>query len=253
MPDALSVLRSSVERLSAQVRPLDDEQLVRHAYPSAWSIADVLSHVGSSGVIMGRRLDDAVAGRAMPDEFSEQVWAEWDAKAPRAKADDGLAVDASFMSQLERVGADDQSALSIPFGPITFDWDQFVRTRLNEHLLHGWDVAVSLDPSATLPSDGVPFVIDNLELIGRYTAQPVAPERTVTIATSDPERGFAVTVAATTAEFASTDVVADPTLRMPAEAFIRLVYGRLDVAHTPASVEGDAEALEQLRQVFPGP
>ncbi|MBV9412046.1 MAG: hypothetical protein JO148_10655, partial [Acidimicrobiia bacterium] len=55
------------------------------------------------------------------------------------------------------------------------------------------------------------------------------------------------------AEFASTGVVADPVLRMPAEAFIRLVYGRLDSDHTPSSVEGDAETLEQLRQVFPGP
>jgi uncharacterized protein (TIGR03083 family) len=253
MPDALSVLRSSVERLSAQVRPLDDEQLVHHAYPSAWSIADVLSHVGSSALIMQRRLDDAVAGRAMPDEFSEQVWAEWDAKSPRAKVDDGLMADEAFTARLEDVGADARSTVSISFGPITFDWDQFVCTRLNEHTLHGWDVAVSLDPSATLPADAVAYVIDNLELIGRFTAQPVAPERTVTVATSEPERGFAVSVKATTAEFASTGVSADPTLRMPAEAFIRLVYGRLDADHTPASVEGDADALEQLRQVFPGP
>jgi uncharacterized protein (TIGR03083 family) len=253
MPDALSVLRSSVERLATQVRPLDDEQLVHHAYPSAWSIADVLSHVGSSGLIMQRRLDDALAGRAMPDDFSEQVWAEWDAKSPRAKVDDGLAVDKAFTSRLEGVGADERSTVSIPFGPLTFSWDEFVCTRLNEHTLHGWDVAVSLDPSATLAADAVGYVIDNLQLIGRFTAQPVAPERTVTVATSEPERGFAVTVKATTAEFASTDVVSDPGLRMPAEAFIRLVYGRLDPEHTPASVEGDAEALDQLRQVFPGP
>jgi uncharacterized protein (TIGR03083 family) len=253
MPDALSVLRSSVDQLSARVGPLGDEQLVHPAYPSAWSIADVLSHVGSSGVIMGRRLDDALAGSAMPEEFSEGVWAEWDAKSPRAKVDDGLAVDEAFTARLESVGPDDRSTVSVPFGPFTFDWDGFIRTRLNEHVVHGWDVAVALDSSATLAADGVRYVIDNLELIGRYTAQPVAPDRTVTVATSAPERGFAVTIAATTAEFASTDIVPNPTLRMPSEAFIRLVYGRLDVDHTPASVEGDADALEQLRQVFPGP
>ena len=39
---------------------------------------------------------------------------------------------------------------------------------------------------------------------------------------------------------------------MPAEAFIRLVYGRLDPAHTPA-VDGDAALLDQLRATFPGP
>ena len=37
---------------------LDDDALVRPAYPSEWSIADVLSHIGSGAVIFGRILDD---------------------------------------------------------------------------------------------------------------------------------------------------------------------------------------------------
>ena len=41
-------------------------------------------------------------------------------------------------------------------------------------------------------------------------------------------------------------------LVLPAEAFARLVYGRLDPDHTPP-VEGDAESLDELRKVFPGP
>ena len=38
---------------------------------------------------------------------------------------------------------------------------------------------------------------------------------------------------------------------MPAEAFIRLVYGRLDDAHT-GDVEVDGCDLDDLRAVFPG-
>jgi hypothetical protein len=45
----------------------------------------------------------------------------------------------------------------------------------------------------------------------------------------------------------------EPDLSMPAEAFVRLVYGRLDPDHAPAGVEGDERLLEQLRAVFPGP
>jgi hypothetical protein len=41
-------------------------------------------------------------------------------------------------------------------------------------------------------------------------------------------------------------------LALPAEAFIRLVYGRLDPDHTP-TFRGDAGALDRLRAVFPGP
>ena len=42
-----------------------------------------------------------------------------------------------------------------------------------------------------------------------------------------------------------------PELALPAEAFIRLVYGRLDPAHTPP-VETRRADLDGLRQVFPG-
>jgi hypothetical protein len=39
---------------------------------------------------------------------------------------------------------------------------------------------------------------------------------------------------------------------LPAEAFCRLVYGRLDPDHTPP-FSGDAALLDALRSVFPGP
>ena len=251
--DTLGALRNSVDRLRELVRPLTDDALIEHAYPSAWSIADVLSHIGSSAVIFERRLDDSLAGRETPPEFAEGVWAEWDHKSPRAKADDGVAADGAFMARLEALGGDDRERVSIAFGPVTFGWDELVRARLNEHLLHEWDVAVALEPTATPAPEGVALVIDNLDLIGRYTAQPVAPERTITIATSEPDRAFSVTVETKTVDFSTLDSLSDPTLTMPAEAFIRLVYGRLDPEHTPPSVAGDQLALDQLREVFPGP
>ena len=39
---------------------------------------------------------------------------------------------------------------------------------------------------------------------------------------------------------------------MPAEAFARVIYGRLDPHHTPP-VEGDDGMLAEPRGVFPGP
>jgi uncharacterized protein (TIGR03083 family) len=252
LADALAPLRASVDRLAALVRPLNDE-LTHRAYPSAWTIADVLSHVGSSGVILQRRLEDALAGREQAEGFAEQVWAEWDDKTPAMKAADGLAVDELFTTRLESIGPEERATVSVPLGPLTFDFDEFAHTRLNEHLLHEWDIAVGVDPAATLAPDGVDLVIDNLGLIGQYTSVPVAPDRTLTVATSSPERSFKIKIETQAIEFAPGDAANDPALRMPSEAFIRLVYGRLDPDHTPSSVEGDEEALEQLRQVFPGP
>ena len=41
-----------------------------------------------------------------------------------------------------------------------------------------------------------------------------------------------------------------PDLRLPAESLVRLVYGRLDPAHTP--VAADSTGLDDLRGLFPG-
>ncbi len=40
-------------------------------------------------------------------------------------------------------------------------------------------------------------------------------------------------------------------MTLPAEAFVRLVYGRLDAAHTPP-VDTDGVSLDDLRAAFPG-
>ena len=39
--------------------------------------------------------------------------------------------------------------------------------------------------------------------------------------------------------------------RLPAEAFIRLLYGRMDEAHTPPAESAGVE-LDELRPLFPG-
>jgi hypothetical protein len=54
MTDQLEVLRTSVARLGATVERLGPGQLAAPAYPAEWTIADVLSHLGSGAVILQR-------------------------------------------------------------------------------------------------------------------------------------------------------------------------------------------------------
>lgn len=73
MADAqVEALRASVARLRDLVSTMSDADLTRPAYPRQWSIADVLSHIGSGAVIMHRRLDDTRAGLATPDDFAPE-------------------------------------------------------------------------------------------------------------------------------------------------------------------------------------
>ena len=137
-------------RLRDIVEPLDDAQLERQAYPTEWRIADVLSHLGSGAVIMSRRVEDGLAGKALPDDFAPSVWDEWNAKSPREKADAALAADRQLVERFEAVGEQERSAFTASFGPLTVGFDDLVGFRLNEHGMHTWDVEVTLDPAAGL-------------------------------------------------------------------------------------------------------
>ena len=216
----------------------------------------MVSHLGSGSEIWVRRIDDALAGAETPDDLAPSVWSRWDAKSPRAKADDGLAAAQALMKKLDAVSAVERERFALDMGPIDLDWDAFVGLRLNEHLLHEWDVAVTFDQSATLGRDGVDHAVDNLAMVAGWTAKPSGHPRVVVVETTDPDRAFTVDIGSEAVGFTSGGTGAaggEPTLTMPAEAFVRLVYGRLDADHTPSSVTGDADALAQLRTVFRGP
>ncbi|MFI5040760.1 MAG: maleylpyruvate isomerase family mycothiol-dependent enzyme [Acidimicrobiales bacterium] len=252
-PDAhLDALRSSVDRLRAVVAPLDDAQLAAPAYPAEWSIAEVLSHVGSGAAIMQRQFDDARADQPTPDDFAPAVWEAWDAKPDRTKATDALAADRALLERLESSTGTERARLAFAMGPMTFDFVGFVALRLNEHALHTWDVEVALDAAAVVPADTAALVVDNLELVARYTAEPSGTTRTVIVSTTDPARQFTVDVRADSVSFTRGAGTSPSDVRLPAEAFVRLVYGRLDPDNTPA-VDGDRSALDELRHVFKGP
>ena len=247
----LNALRASVERLRDTASALDDAQLIGASYCGEWSIADVLSHLGSGAVIMGQGLRDTLAGVSTPEDFAQGVWDEWNAKSPRAKTDDALVSDRTLLEALEAVGDEEKAAFSFSMGPMTLDFPTFVGMRLNEHVFHTWDVEVALQGTPGLPADAVPFVVDNLDMIARFTARPTGATRTIAVRTTDPSRDVTVTLTNDGVEYAGSGT-GEPDLVLPAEALCRLVYGRLDPDHTPAFT-GDAEALGVLRQVFPGP
>jgi uncharacterized protein (TIGR03083 family) len=252
MDNPLGALRASVGRLNELVAGLDDAQLESQSYDTEWSIAQVLSHLGSGAVIMGGRLEDIVAGRETPDDFAPSVWDEWNAKTPRAQADDALAADEAVLQALEAVDEDERARLTFPMGPLSLGFNEFAGLRLNEHVFHSWDIAVVLDDAARLPSDATPLVVDNLALIARFSGRPEGEERTVAVRTTDPERAVTLRLSADGVELTAGDAGREPALTLPAEAFSRLVYGRLDPGHTPAFT-GEAALLDALRGVFPGP
>ncbi len=251
MTDHVDVLRASVGRLRGIVEGLEPAQLEMQAYPTKWTIADVLSHIGSGAEILHRRFDDAIAGSTTPSDFAQPIWDAWNAKSQQAQAADALVADHAFVDRLGSLADDERARFHFAMGPMNFDFAGFVGLRLNEHALHSWDIEVTLDAGASVAPDTTRLVVDNLQMIARFTGKPTGSEHRVTVRTSGPRRDFTITLAADAVSLDPTDLVDEPDLEIPAEAFLRLVYGRLDSEHTPPT-RGRAD-LDELRRVFPGP
>jgi uncharacterized protein (TIGR03083 family) len=239
----LEVLGSSVTRLARLVEPLDPDQLRQQAYPTEWTVADVLSHLGSGAVITRLRIDGEVDMTA--------IWDEWNAKDPDAQARDALEADGALQERLAALTSAERSALHFAMGPMDLDLATFLGMRLSEHSLHTWDIAVTFDDAATIPADEAALVSTNLAMMARFAGKPTGAERDLTVATVDPARHFSIALRHDGVSLSPTAAGGEADLTMPTDALIRLVYGRLDPDHTPtlAADEGD---LDELRRAFPG-
>jgi len=250
MPSSLDALEVSVGHLGAVVDGLSESQYVASAYPAEWTVADVMSHLGSGAIISKRRIDDSLEERETPPQFNESVWDVWNAKTPHAKVTDALDADRALLARLLELTPEERGRYTLNLGPMTFDFEGAVRLRLGEHAVHTWDIEEVLDAQATLQPEAVPFLIDNLDLLLRFTAKSSGNDHTLHIRTTEPQRELALTQSAQGVTLSAVDGVAEFDLELPAEAFVRLAYGRLDEAHTPAGV--DTTHLDELRRVFPG-
>ena len=251
----IATLRQSHERLAGLVEPLTPEQLREQSYCTDWSIAQVLSHLGSGAEIALMMMPGAL-GEAEPvsrDAFGP-VWDLWNAKSPDEQAADALTIDEQHVATLEQLTDEQLASLKMDFLGIQLDAIGIIRLRLGEHSLHTWDVAVHEDPAATLSDAAAELLIDNVpQFLAPRLGKPLAEPFAVRITTTGPDRDYRLSSGESVT---MTDWVDDgdavPQLRMPAESLIRLSYGRLDAAHTPADVSGDPAVLDKVRAIFPG-
>jgi uncharacterized protein (TIGR03083 family) len=250
----LALLHASHDRLAAAVEPLNPERLTGQAYPTEWSIAQALSHLGSGAQIFGGLMKAAAAGEPAPEgETFKEVWAVWNAKSPSAQAADALVADTAFLDWVDGLTDQQRGTFSIDLFGAQQDLAGVLAMRLGEHTLHSWDVLVALDPAATLPVDATDAILEGLDRLVARTGKPVAEPNQVAVRTVDPSRQLLLSLGTDKVELTEGEP-ADPdaTIELPAEAFVRLVYGRLDADHTPAGVTTNGIDLAALRAVFPG-
>ena len=240
-----AVLAASVERLARLAGALTPAQLRQGAYPSEWTVADVLSHLGSGATITRERLE------AGADPDSQAIWDAWNAKGPDEQATDALEADAALLERLAGLTPAERGQLRFSMGPMDLGLSTFLGLRINEHVLHTWDVAVTFDDGATLPTDGAALILDTLAMMAPFVGKPTGVDRRFSVRTVDPNRYFEIALRPDGVALTPGEAVDEPDLELTAEGLIRLVFGRLDPGHTPFVRASEAD-LDELRRAFPG-
>jgi uncharacterized protein (TIGR03083 family) len=252
--EAIAALRRAHDELAATAGRLGHEALTTKSGSQEWTVAQVLSHLGSSAEISLKTLQ---AGKADPDD-AQPVWDRWNAMSPEEQAANFAASENLLVDALENLSDEELSTKRVDVGflPAPIDVGFFVGMRSSEVALHGWDVDVAFDQAATVRAYLVPFVLDRLPLFAGFFAKPTGKTEKVSINTKDPSRFYLLELRDNGTSLSEEDgpaVDARTKVEMPGEALVRLTAGRLSPGRTPAGVHAEGElTLDELRSVFPG-
>lgn len=250
--DAIAALRRSHDELVTLVDGLDPDALKAPSGAAEWTVADVLSHLGSASEIGLNTLRD---GKANLDA-APAVWDRWNAMSPVEKAANFVTAEGQLVEALEALDDDALANMKVEVGflPAPIDIAFLTNMRLSEVGLHRWDVDVAFNPTATVAHYVVPFVLGNLPLFAGFFAKPIGKTGRISVKTTDPARSYLLELRDEGAKLTEGHAEdATTRLTLPAEAFLRLTGGRLGPDHTPASVTVDGDlSLDDLRRLFPG-
>jgi uncharacterized protein (TIGR03083 family) len=252
--DLITTLRTLHDGLAARTLELGPDQLRERSYDTEWSVADVLSHLGSAAELGLHRLRTGLEGSP---EGNAEVWAKWNARTPEQQAVEAIAAEEAYVAALETCDDTTLDGLRRQLAGLDLEAAHMLSLRVSEQAMHGWDVAVAFDETAAIPAVAVPAIFDMLWMTLRFAAQPYDGELRVRILTTDPDRDYVFEIAQgetrLTPSDGNTDTSAvDGELQLPAEALLRLFYGRLDARHTPPHKATDDTLLDRLRAIFKG-
>jgi uncharacterized protein (TIGR03083 family) len=254
----IAALRSGNDSLAGLVSGYSDEQLAGPTGADEWDVSQVLSHLGSGAEISQAGLRAALDGKPNPGmEFNKTVWARYDGASRRERLTWFLAASEAAVQAYESLGEETRDSLKIDMGflPAPVDVATAATFRLSEFALHSWDVRAGTDPAATVAPEAVPHLLSQMALMAGFLGKPDAlAGRTAVVAvtTAGPAGEFTLRLGEKVSVSAGAPDQPDGTIALPAEAWIRLVTGRLKPPYIPAGIAATGTVdLELLRRVFP--
>jgi uncharacterized protein (TIGR03083 family) len=253
----MNVLRASSDRLHRLVDGLSETELTRPSFARDWTIAQVLSHLGSAAEICSMLVKRGVTGdmRAPVREEVLPVWERWDALPPSEQRAAWKEADVRHLALLDSLRATQQDTIEIPYFAGPLNTADYVGYRLSEQSVHAWDIAVALDPAAVIPADEVGLLWRRIDLVAsRFrdgdTLGRLAPAQ-VAIELTDRDRAQLLDLGIELHLYPAEPADPVATLTGTREAVVRLVYGRHRPGVDALKAEGKIR-IEDLRALFPG-
>lgn len=254
----IAALRSGYEGLADFVVTLTEADLAQPSGAAEWDVSQVLGHLGSGAEINQATITAAIAGKPNPGlDFARSAWARWDTMNRRDRADEFQNANEALIGLYESLDAHARDGLRIDMGflPEPVDVATAGRLRLSEFTLHAWDVRVGFDATATLSAGGTAQIAARIGDMAGWLAKPdaVKEHAVIRVRTTEPDLDLALRLADQVSVDSAIPERPDGTLSLPAEAWVRLVTGRLGPGYTPAGITASGAAdLDLLRRVFPG-
>lgn len=248
----IAAIRFNHDTLVALVPNIDDQHLTGPSGASEWTVAQVLSHLGSSAEI-GRKPIARAVGEDVVDEENQAIWARWDAASPVDQTAAFVQHDAAFLSLVEGLSPEQRSSTTVDLGflPQPVPLVVALAMRLNEVANHAWDVRVGLDPNAEVDDRSAAALLEVFQgplafLLG-FAAKPDQVDGDVRLAV--PGGGIVIGEGV-----AVTEAPADRTATLTGApgAAVRLLSGRLRPPYDGAVEVTGNVSLDDLRRVFPG-
>jgi uncharacterized protein (TIGR03083 family) len=250
-----NAVRNSHNRIVALVKNAELDDLKRQSACAEWTVAQVLSHLGSQAEIFSLFLEAGISGGDPPssDAFGP-IWDNWNTRSPKEQASECIKANEAFITRVESLDSRTLGALKIDMFGRRADAAGILRMRLAEHAVHTWDIAVAFDAAAQVAGDAVELLLDGLSELAGYSGKAPAEPLEATIITTGPDRRFKLAASDVVVLESGTDAVyGTPSIELPAEAWLRLVYARLSEEHPPrGAVREEGVTIEALTDIFQG-
>lgn len=255
--------RAEYEGLVAYLDTLPDDAWTEQSACRDWKVYQAVSHIGSQPAIHGGMIQAGL--RAAPPQTNEDrqaIWGRFDAMAPLEVYPAFKENNDTFVALIDSLSEEELGSEMPWIGGRSAPVANVLASRLNEQVLHAWDVKWARDKNVRLTAAAVPDLLAlnltpfRLGGMAKPAQAPALVGKTIQFVLSDPDGAVALSIAADGVQ-ATMGRVNNPdlTAELSSEEMVRLVWGRYDVAAGVKSGRlrlSDPSLADALQALLPG-